>query len=302
MYRVIIWGIGHLYNQYINCIHMQELLGKLMVQGVTSDERDVMMVDGYRFVPKTEIDSVEYDCCVVAVKDFQAVLRETKSMGLDSQKCIPIRVFSVPFFDIVKYMEVKKAQISIISRNCWAGLCYNYLGLPFNSPFINMFFKPSDFNKLIKWFDYYLSVPLEFERMDFENNLKREYPVGRLDDIFLYFNHYESFEEAKTCYDRRKERINKENLIFISSTVSESVEKEFDDIPHARKVIFVPYDSALKSSIRINYTDEEKSSGITFGMKSNYIANGMNPLFDLLSFLHGGGGENFLRVQEARES
>lgn len=296
MYKIIIWGTGHLYNQYINCIRMQEFLGNLMVQGVTSNERGVTMVDGYRFVPKKELDSVEYDCFVVAVRDFQAVLREAQSMQIDTQKCIPIRVFSIPFFDIAKYMKVKKAHISIISRNCFAGLCYNYLGLMFDSPFINMFFNDNEFNKLMKKFDYYLTVPLEFERMDFENNLKRAYPVGRLGDIFLHFNHYKSFEEAKACYDRRKQRINKENLIFISQTLSKNVEKEFDDISVcARKVIFVPWNSALKSSIRINYTDEEKNRGITIGMKSNDLAKGDDPLIDLLSFLNG--EENFLRVQ-----
>lgn len=295
MYKIIIWGIGCVYNQYINNIRLQELMGKLTVQAVTSNEKNISTVDGYRFVSKDKICNVEYDYCVAAVKDFQSVLKEAPFLGIETQKCIPIKVFSIPFFDLAKYIKIKNDRISIISRNCWAGLCYNYLGLQLNSPFINMFFNDGDFNRLMKKFDYYLSVPLEFERMDFDNHLKREYPVGRLDDICLYFNHYLHYADAKECYDRRKRRINKEKMIFVSSTVRKNVETEFDGIPYARKVMFVPYDSDLKSSIKIDYTETESHNGITIGMKSNSVANGQNPLFDILSFL--GGEENFLRIR-----
>lgn len=300
MYKVFIWGVGHLYNKYINCVRMQELMGSLVIQGVTSNEKNVLQVDGYHFVPKHEINRIEYDYCIVAIRDFQSILSEAQSLGIEPRKCIPIRVFAIPFFDIAKYIKIKEGQISIISRNCWAGLCYSYLGLQFNSPFINMFLNDGDFNKLVKRFDYYLTVPLEFERMEFDNIIKHEYPVGRLEDIYIYFNHYRNFEEAKVCYDRRKQRINKGNLIFISQTVSKNVEKEFDSILYARKVMFVPYDSVLKSSIKISFTDIERNSGITIGMKSNGIANGQNPLFDILSFLVG--EEDFLRVREVQET
>ncbi|MDE7432304.1 MAG: DUF1919 domain-containing protein, partial [Lachnospiraceae bacterium] len=166
----------------------------------------------------------------------------------------------------------------------------------FKSPFINMFFIASDFNKLMKKFDYYLTVPLEFEKMDFDNNLKREYPVGRLDDIYIHFNHYITYEDAKECYDRRKQRINKGKLVFVSATTSKNVEKEFDSMNYAQKVIFVPYHSVLKSSIKIDYTDIDRNCGITIGMKSNDIAKGQNPLIDILAFLNG--EKNFLRVRE----
>lgn len=299
MYRVFIWGMGYLYNKYINCVRIHELTGDLKIQCVTSNEKNISTVDGYRFVPKEKIGSVEYDYCVVAVREFQTVLEEALSMGIMPWKCIPIRVFSIPFFDLAKYIEVKKRHISIISRNCWAGLCYNYLGLQFRTPFINMFFSDRDFNKLMRKFDYYLTVPLEFKGMEFDKNLKRQYPVARLDDIYLYLNHYIDYEEAKVCYDRRKQRINKEDLIFISQTTSKSVEEEFCSMPYSRKVIFVPYDSTLESSIRISHTEAEISNGITLGMKANGVANGQNPLFDILSFLMG--EKDFLRVREVQE-
>ncbi len=298
MYKIFIWGIGYLYNKYINCVRIQELTGNLVVQCVTSNEENICMVDGYRFIPKEEIGSIEYDCCVVAVRDFLAALREAPCIGIEPQKCVPIKVFSIPFFDLEKYFNVKQSGISIISRNCWAGLCYNYLGLPFTSPFINMFFSDGDFIKLMKNFDYYLTISLQFSGKAYDNNLKCEYPVGRLDDIYLYFNHYKNYEDAAECYYRRRQRINKRKLVFVSSTANKSVEKEFDSVNCGQKIIFVPYDSVLKSSIKIEYTDEERNNGITVGMKSNGIASGQNPLFDMLSFLNG--EKNFLRVQGVR--
>lgn len=83
---------------------------------------------------------------------------------------------------------------------------------------------------------------------------------------------------------------------FISRTASKSVEKEFDSMPYARKIMFVPYDSILMSSVRLTYTDMERSSGITIGMKSNGIANGHIPLFDILFFKNG--EDDFLCVRE----
>jgi uncharacterized protein (DUF1919 family) len=60
--------------------------------------------------------------------------------------------------------------------------------------------------------DYYLSLPLIENTVE---SFKTEYPVGQLGDITLHFNHYKSFEEAKEIYNRRKDRINKHNLLIV---------------------------------------------------------------------------------------
>ena len=69
------------------------------------------------------------------------------------------------------------------------------LGLRFNSPTVNLWFKPGEFIKFLSRLEYYL-YDCEIQR-DVQSSVERGYPVGRLDDIHVYFTHYESFELEK---------------------------------------------------------------------------------------------------------
>ena len=65
------------------------------------------------------------------------------------------------------------------------------------------------------------------------------YPVAKLDDITIYFMHYSSFDEAKTTWQKRVARINKNNLyvIFVQqSGCTERVLEEFDKLPYKHKL------------------------------------------------------------------
>lgn len=69
----------------------------------------------------------------------------------------------------------------------------------------------------------------------------REYPVGGLDDLNLYFMHYRSFEEARQKWEERKMRINKNNMYFImveGVDCTEDIIKRFDALPYLHKVLF----------------------------------------------------------------
>ena len=79
----------------------------------------------------------------------------------------------------------------------------NDLGVKFNTPTVNLFLKPKDFNKFLLNFDKYINMDLEEEKVE---DLK--YPIGKLGDIKIYFQHYKSFEEAKVKWDERKKRVN----------------------------------------------------------------------------------------------
>ena len=53
----IIWGLGHDYNQYINCIKLQEELGELRIIGVTDSEELYSCLDGYTFISADKLES-----------------------------------------------------------------------------------------------------------------------------------------------------------------------------------------------------------------------------------------------------
>lgn len=293
MYKVIIWGTGKYYNKFFNLLKFQELNKKIRIVAVMSNDTYINeTIDGWRFLKKDEAIKLEYDYCFVAINNFTAAREEAIRLGIPENKLIPIEVLEVPYFDLEKYVAIKEGKLSIIARNCWGGICYHYLGLEFLSPTINMFFSSTDFNKFVKNMDNYLALPVEFVEMRFEKDLKRDYPVGKIGDIKLYFNHYTDFELAKECWDKRKMRINKDNLLIVSSTMSEDEAREFDSLPYEHKIIFVPFENDLESNCRIDYTDNK--GGITIGMISNRIANGSMGMFDLLSFLNH--EKNFIRT------
>lgn len=64
-----------------------------------------------------------------------------------------------------------------------------------------MWIDPSDLIKMFRRLDYYLACDLNFVK-DIGGGIN--YPVGELDDIKIYLQHYRTCEEAK---QRWKERL-----------------------------------------------------------------------------------------------
>ena len=192
MYTILIWGTGHLYNANLNLIKLYEVRGDFQVIGVTSNDANMKKwVDGYRFVGKSELRGLNFDFCFVTTADFESVKHEAVLYGIDAYKLIPIRILSIPYISFEKYVLLKQSNLSILASNCWAGICYHYLGLKFLSPTINMFFGRKDFNKFLTNLEYYLSLSIESAGNRYEEDIQRYYPVGKLGDLSLYFNHYE---------------------------------------------------------------------------------------------------------------
>lgn len=284
MYNIIIWGTGKGYNQYFNLIKYFELIGEIVIQGIVSNDIEIRnTLDGYRYYKKTQIKDLNYDYCLVTIKDMKSIYEEAAQLGIASQKLIPARVLEIPYFDFKKYVYLKEKGLSILSRNCWGGLCYHYLGLEFQSPTINMFFLPREFNRFIGNLEYYLSLPVKFDKMEYERNLDREYPVGRIDDILLYFNHYTDFGEAVSAWERRKRRICR-NIVIVSSTTERQEAIEFAKLPFKNKLMFVPneFNFGQAPFFSVNYHDNDVE---TIGMYSNRVANGGLSMIDILSFL-----------------
>ena len=113
--------------------------------------------------------------------------------------------------------KLNNNNFTIISNNCTAGFIYHDLGLQFTTPTINLFIRTEQYITFVSNLKYYLSCPL----IEDDKN-ERSYPVGILksknkkyENIYVYFNHYNTFEEAKEKWNSRKKRINFENIFFI---------------------------------------------------------------------------------------
>lgn len=123
--------------------------------------------------------------------------------------------------------RLKNDNFSIICPNCIGGIIYHRLGKKLLSPTINLWLHQDDFLKFVMNLKEYISKDLIFIES------KYNYPVAMLGDIKIYFNHAKTEKEAKFDWDRRKKRINYEN-IFIIMYDKDGISKE--DIRKLEKV------------------------------------------------------------------
>lgn len=291
MYNILIWGTGSEYNKYFNCIRLLELKGQISIVGITSNDKDInTSIDNYPFVKKKDINSLDFDYCIVAMANMTLIINEAENLGIEKSKLIPIRVLSIPNIDFNEYIKLKKSQLTILSRNCWAGLCYHRLGLEFLSPTINMDEGENDFYKLMLNLDTYMSYPVEFVETRKNVITNEEYPVGLLNDILLHFQHYESFDQAVNCWERRKKKINKNNILVVSLTNTEKTLYEFENIPYKNKLIFTSLDVDTPSSYHLNPDNHER-----LDIPVNNIARGTKNILDIIALCNH--EDNYFRIK-----
>ncbi len=285
MYNIIIAGSGKIYSEYLNLIKYQELMGEINVVALTIDDNFTKTLDGYKIVDEKEGFNLDFDYCLVANRDFLGYINEATEFGVDKSKFIPIKVLAIPNFNFSEYVAVKTSNISIISSNCFGGIVYNTLGLEFLSPTIDLNLNDTDFIKLANNLEYYLSKPVEFVKPRYEDDLNRFYPVGKIEDISIHFTNYTSFEEATEFWDRRKERVNFDNLFFVAHSDDEEIIANFDKIQHENKLIFVSKETKVKSAFCV---DREFRSSLDYetGAMANLCASGDYPALNIISLLN----------------
>ena len=107
--------------------------------------------------------------------------------------------------------KLKNKDISLICSNCAGGIIYHWLGLKFNSPFINLYMTGEDYIKALEnWQDFLNAKIVE------DTSADETYPVGiGYSDIKIHFMHYHTFEEAIEKWNRRKARVNSDNIAFM---------------------------------------------------------------------------------------
>lgn len=153
-------------------------------------------------------------------------------------------------YEIRRYIDkkrIKNKDFTIISNNCWAGKAYQYLDLPYLTPTVGLYFFAEDYLKFVKNLKYYLSLELQFidnNESKYVDYLKErnhmEVPIGTLDDIEIVFLHYSSKEEAKEKWEKRKQRVNYNNIIIKFSKMNGCTEthiKDFDEIDFKNKFV-----------------------------------------------------------------
>lgn len=183
-----------------------------------------------------------------------------------------------------KQKKIKNKNPTVISSNCNGSVILHDLGLRFNSPTVNLFFEAGDFIKFLKNMKYYLnSEPVQIES-------DKDYPVGMINDITVYFMHFDSFDEAKEKWIERSKRVDFENLYVIMTDKNGCTYdhiKDFDSLPIKHKVIFThkPYPE-FKSAYYIKGFENDDEVGVLSDWKPGFLKRRWLDGFDYVSFLN----------------
>lgn len=136
-----------------------------------------------------------------------------------------------------KTRKAKKAftnyDVTIISQNCIGGVVSHDMNMPFRSPTVNLFFPADDFVRFVGRLDYYLNMELVL-------SWGEEYPVGKLGDVELHFVHYATCHEAKAAWERRKNRVNLDNVVVFCTDrdgFDDGVFEKWKEIPYPKMLL-----------------------------------------------------------------
>ncbi|MBQ2724511.1 MAG: DUF1919 domain-containing protein [Clostridia bacterium] len=140
---------------------------------------------------------------------------------------------------------IRRRDFTIISNNCWAGRCYQYLDMPYLSPTVGLYFFAEDYLRFVSDLRYYLSLELEFiswEQSKYRETLRErrhtEVPIAMIGDVEIVFLHYKTEAEAREKWERRKKRVNYDDVILKFSKMNLCTEehlKKFDALQYKNK-------------------------------------------------------------------
>lgn len=245
-YRIVIWGIGAVYNKHVNLLKYYEVKNEIEVVAVTSNDisSKTRIIDGFPVIELNELCSLKYDYLLIMNDTFYREIRETAiEMGVEEERIIHYKVLEIPHLVFEQYIKLKESRISIISNNCWGGTVYNTLGLECISPFKNLFLEDDSYLRMLYNLEYYLCCTPSFGGCAIDIHSGKEYPILRLDDVLVHCNHDDSYETAAQNWSRRLKKMNMDNLfIEMYTDQRENAEKFIRLNQYTHKVCFVPFE------------------------------------------------------------
>lgn len=113
---------------------------------------------------------------------------------------------------------------TIISNNCFGGVISHQYGLEFCSPTINLQILPEEFPTFCNNLHYYMDAELEMYTNFSTFHIECMYrmfdcipnmPFGRIKDVLVCFQHYDTFDEAAELWNKRKARVDYDSIAYL---------------------------------------------------------------------------------------
>ncbi|MGM0122855.1 hypothetical protein IGI37_000221 [Enterococcus sp. AZ194] len=179
-----------------------------------------------------------------------------------SKKTIPVRIVNklknLYFYQTAQFRNRKLVHqdFTILSNNCWGGRISKGFGLPYNSPTVGLSIMSEDYILFLKHLEGFLKSDVFFVDVahskwkDYYEETKRfetlSYPTGQIffeeHCVEIAFINYQTEEEAREKWNRRKKRVNFSKLLIKISEqndFSEKVLKDFQQLDYPNKICFV---------------------------------------------------------------
>ncbi len=296
--KCIIWGMGNDYEAILNQLHFEIYKGNIEILAIVcrKEDRYCKYRDGFPIILKEEMMELDFDYVIISSSVFYKEIRaEAVELGVELNKIVNGRVFKKPLFDFRLYSKLKKNPVTIITDDCWGGYVYNYLDLEFSSPLINTLYNEDEYSRFIQEPLFYLQSELTMVR---EGDLRKGiWPIGRLGESGKYvqvqFVHNVDFQEAKQQWDRRKKRINQDNIfVKMGFTISdESVKSYIDAFRNCKykKILFYngsEYIEGKYSTDRFIW-HEQKATRVDYFAYCDYMRKDYMLTIDILKLLTG---------------
>ena len=223
------------------------------------------------------------DYIIVATRRYYTEIARygEQILGIDRKKFINGRVLKIPFFNWQDYLRIYEADISIVSDWCYGAVLSNTLGLPFNSPFVNVRvgYEWDDYHKLLSKLDYYMSYAPDKENIGKYKGKnwsgcegRIDYPRLWYDDIMLHGFHYNSLDEFYNVWEKRRKRYNRERKLIMQILYDKRDLDMFRELKYENKLGF--YGTKVDDE-NILYIDMKKTQTYHFLVDVNaYIENG----------------------------
>lgn len=145
--------------------------------------------------------------------------------------------------------KINNTDFTIISNNCWGGICYEYFGLPKQSPTVGTYFFAEDYIKFVSNLKHYLMTEMRIIKaeeskhyLSLKAKSELDAPIGVLDDVEIVFLHYKNPELALQKWNRRVSRVNLDNIIIKFSYMNECNDdllRKFMNIEGLKKICFI---------------------------------------------------------------
>ncbi len=160
----------------------------------------------------------------------------------------PVVVLCIRILAPLRRIGLKNRDFSIISNNCWGGIVTRRYGLPYRSPTCGLYFFSKEYLRFLQDLPAHLEAelqPVEPGASRYAEEIRLLHGdhvvVGRALDAEIVFLHYASFEEAKATWDRRKKRVNYDNLLVKYNDQNGFAEGDYEAfaaLPYRHKVFF----------------------------------------------------------------